>query len=295
VSLSNSGIAAPGTHMTLSLDRSQSSVTYCAFARPLRDADFVFDGSAVGPRLTVSVAASPDSPAHDVVVRAPARPVPWKQQEGFTKIGEKKGNGSNLAIDLGVVAQDSVIVVQAYKSHAAVKHSSSALQLEGAAAALARPSSALGLYITPVPPPLGAPGSYVVSGGDRGVFYFLRPVGGANNDPAIVYFHRLDELDPQYNFGVGQLRVGVDFVIPRAPMPNFDPSPPSDLAVAHPPAPIVSLTLSPTNAPGGSSPDIAPGPVSAMVSVMAVRARTGVGWSTSRTIAVSLSPAGEVE
>jgi hypothetical protein len=69
------------------------------------------------------------------------------------------------------------------------------------------------------------------------------------------------------NHGIGQNRVGMDVVVTRDPPAG----PPVDLSRLRPLPPLV---------------DVAPLPLDGTLSVMAVRARTGVGWTAPRTVPV---------
>jgi hypothetical protein len=238
------------------------------YARPLLDADFELappppGGPALLPPITVP--ASLDVLQHDVLVHEPLRPDPWTVQDGYVLHGQPTaGTGGNLALSIGPFESDAVFVIKARKTH---QGGHSALQLQHARVALPRPKLMPALSLV-----LSQNGQLSVSGGQRGVFYHFRRIGQTSEIGLPAYFHRLDEADPQQNRGVGQLRIGTDFAVARDPDdPDALQTDPAHRAV---PPPIVDLTDVP---PQGEN----------SVSVMAVHARTGVGWLASQTLPIT--------
>lgn len=234
---------------------SQKSVIYRAFVRPLRDAEFEFDRASGGPVLAIPVPAeAPDVTAHEVLVHTPAPPV---DLQGYRQQGEiKAGSGGPLELALGPLGEDSLVVILADKGH-------SAIQLQQVVVALPRPDPAPGLTLT-LSPGGGGPGStLLVTGGQRGVFYHFRRAGQMTELGLPAYVHRLDH-------GIEQLRVEVDFVVTR------DPPQDGDLARQLPLDPLVDLAGLAALAPGDTL----------TLDVMAVWARTGVGWEKPRQIVV---------
>ena len=110
----------------------------------------------------------------------------------------------------------------------------------------------------------------LVSGGQRGVFYHLRADANDQELGLPAYFHRRDEHDPQQNRGIGQLEIERDLAIARALDSTVSPSP----HLTPPPDPLV---------------DVEPLP-GAQVSIMAVKARSGVGWVSSQPFPVTTKP-----
>lgn len=267
VSIDGSPLVDPVGPVTVSIEGSQQSVVYSAYVRTLSDADFDFDQLlGVDDVSILHVSASLDVPEHDVRVRKPARPVPWQVQSGYARRGEsKQGNGGTLTLLIGQLHEDSVVVIQAQKSHPSKMPLQSALQLEQAVVALSRPDPALGLGLT-LSPVDDTSGTLLVSGGQPGVFYTFRRAGEPTPLGLPAYFHRRDEAVAQQNRGLEQLRIEMDFVLTRDPPPL---PPDTDLATLAPLEPLV---------------DITPLPVDGFLSVMAIKARTGVAWQVSRVI-----------
>jgi len=269
-----SPLVDPTGPITITIANSQASVTYSIYARPLVDdrppaaGDFEFapppaGGPAVLPPITVP--ASLDVAQHDVLVHEPPRPDPWTVQDGYALIGQPTaGNGGNLVFSIGPFDRDTVFLIKARKTHVGGE---SALQLAHAIVALPRPKPAPTLSLV-----LSPSGQLSVSGGQRGVFYHFHRVGQTAKIGLPAYFHRLDEVDPQQNRGVGQLRIETDFAIAR------DPDDPGalqiDPAFRPVPDPVVELTEVP---PSGET----------SVRVVAVHARTGVPWLASQTIPIT--------
>ncbi|PTL78101.1 hypothetical protein [Vitiosangium sp. GDMCC 1.1324] len=267
VSIDGSPLVDPVGPVGISIEGSQQSVVYSAYVRTLGDADFDIDNLlGADDAITLHVPASLDVPEHDVRVRRPPRPVPWQVQSGYAQQGDsKQGNGGKLTLMVGQLHEDSVVVIQARKSHPSKMPLQSALQLAQAVVALSRPDPALGLGLT-LSPVDGTRGTLLVSGGQAGVFYTFRRTGEPTLLGLPAYFHRMDEVAPQQNRGLAQLRIGMDFVLTRDP-PLVPPD--TDLATLPPLEPLVEIT---------------PLPVDGTLHVMAIKARTGVAWQASRVI-----------
>jgi hypothetical protein len=269
VSVVGSPVVDPEVPVKLTIDNSQTSVSYTVFVRRLLDVDFA--GSDTSGAEAIAVPASLDVPEHTVLVRSPARISPWKVQNGFAPVGpamQGKGSAGPLEIPLGLFHDDSVFVVRAHKDHSAPKPGTSAVQLKEAAVALTRPDPAPDLALSPHED--NASGELLVTGGQPGVFYHFR--AGATELGLPAYFHERDEGNAQLNKGVGQLKVEVNLVVVRD-APSGDAS--DDPAQLYPPPPVVEL---------------APLPPDGIVSVSAVKARTGVAWATSREMKVVFEP-----
>jgi hypothetical protein len=273
-SMDDSPLVDPGGLVRITIAGSQASVSYSIYARPLTDGSPPVDGDfeldppppdapALLPPITVPAAL--DVIAHDVLVHEPPRPDPWTAQQGYVLQGQPTaGNGSDLVLTIGPIDRDTVFVIKARKIH---QGGESALQLEQALVALPRPKPVPALSLV-----ISQSGRLSVSGGQPGVFYYFRRSGQTTKIGLPAYFHRLDEADPQQNRGIGQLRIGTDFAVARDP---DDPNAlQTDPAYRPVPDPIVDLT------------DVPP-PDEVSVSVMAVHARTGVGWLVSQTFPIT--------
>ncbi|XXT24935.1 hypothetical protein WME94_25715 [Sorangium sp. So ce429] len=266
----------PQGSATITIAGSQPSVLYSAHVRALSTVDFV---PGAGP--TQRAIAVPGTSG--VEVYTPRPPALWQAPAGSVQHGDAMpGNGGVLELGVGPLEDDSIVVVQARKTHtAAGAPFESAVQLEQAVVVLVRPEAVLALKLALSASADGNSGTLLVSGGQPGVFYhFYRSKEASEALGLPAYFHRLDEHDPSLNKGVAAiepegsdhvprrgLRVEMDLVITR------DPPPPATLDPAHkrPLDPLV---------------DIAPLPVGGAVEVMAIKARTGIGWLVKRPVAI---------
>lgn len=83
----------------------------------------------------------------------------------------------------------------------------------------------------------------VVSGGQAGVFYYFRTTAEGAEWPLPAYFHQRDRQhgqDTEYNKGLGQLRMDIDFAVAAD---HKDASVLSAaLAITPPAGPIVEMT-----------------------------------------------------
>lgn len=266
----------PQGSATITIAGSQPNVRYSAHVRALSTVDFVPDaGSAL-----VAIAVPGTS---GVEVYTPRPPALWQAPAGSVQHGDAMpGNGGDLALGVGPIQDDSIVVVQARKTHTAAGASlASAVQLEQAAVVLVRPEPAPPLVLQIAANADGASGTLLVSGGQPGVFYHFYPSNEASELGLPAYFHRRDERDPSMNKGVAAtepeasdqvprrgLRVEMDLVITREP-----PAPAAlDPAHVRPLDPLV---------------DIAPLPLGGAVDVMAIKARTGIGWVAKRSVTVT--------
>lgn len=282
VAIDGSALVDPVAPVTITIAGSQASVLYGAYVRTLHDMDFVREDAPAAEVLTVRVPASKDVPEHPVQVHMPPRPTPWQAPADATQPGEPTaGNGAELKLALGPLAEDSVVVIQAQKVHVAdgvagkqsVLPGHSTLQLQQALVALSRPDPTPALTLTVSPNADGARGSMLVSGGQRGVFYHFRVDADGQEVGLPAYFHRLDEEAPQQNRGIGQLEIRRDLAVARDPL--LDPAVlPVSPEQVRPPDPLIDVEP----LPGGE------------VSVTAVKARTGVAWLASRPFPVTRTP-----
>ncbi|APR88497.1 hypothetical protein A7982_13846 [Minicystis rosea] len=261
---------------TITIAGSQPSALYSAYVRALSTVDFVADTGSTLVAIAVPGTAG-------VTVYTPRPPALWQATPGFVQHGDAKpGNGGVLELGVGPIQDDSIVVVQARKIHAAAEAPlASAVQVEQAAVILVRPEPAPPLVLKLAANADAARGTLLVSGGQPGVFYHFYRSNEATELGLPAYFHRLDEPDPSKNKGLAAtepegsdhvprrgLRVGMDLVITRDP-----PAPPAlDPAHARPLDPLV---------------DIAPLPVGGAVDVMAIKARTGIGWAAKQSVVIT--------
>jgi hypothetical protein len=266
----------PQGNATITIAGSQPSVLYSAHVRALSTVDFV---PGAGP--TQRAIAVPGTSG--VEVYTPRPPALWQAPAGSVQHGDAMpGNGGVLELGVGPLEDDSIVVVQARKIHAeAGAPLESAVQIEQAAVVLVRPESVPALELALSASADGTRGTLLVSGGQPGVFYHFYPSNEASELGLPAYFHRLDERDSSLNKGIAAtepegsdqvprrgLRVEMDLVITR------DPAAPAggDPARVRPLDPLV---------------DIAPLPVGDAVDVMAIKARTGIGWLVKRSVAIT--------
>ena len=203
----------------------QAGVEYRAFARPLKDADFLYDEPLPADAVTVEV------PSADLVrILRPPVGDPWAEDPaaahpGLQLLGEPvAGDGGDLTRPWSDIQEDSVAVVQVRKRHVFPKPQGvieglSALELPGAVVVLPKPDPAVELMAQAVDG-AGAEGPWLISGGRPGVFYTpLDDQGQALGRP--VYFQRPDEAGAGTR-GLGTLRLGQDFVVARDPLPDSE-------------------------------------------------------------------------
>lgn len=267
-STDGSPLVDPVGAVTITIANSQASVEYSVYARPLLDADFELDPPPPeAPALlpAIAVPSSQDVTAHDVLVHEPPRPDPWTVQANYVLQGlPTAGNGTDLTFSIGPFISDTVFLIKARKTH---QGGESALQLEQALVALPRPQPVPALSLQ-----LSQTGQLSVSGGQRGVFYHFRRVGQPDEIGLPAYFHRLDEVDPAQNRGIGALRLETDFAVAR------DPDDPSTL--------LIDAAIRPVADPSVSLTDVPPQGEDSL-SVTAVHARTGVGWLVSHAFPIT--------
>lgn len=270
LSVLGSPIVDHGSPVTLCLAGSQSSVVYSAHIYSLLDTDFVrtpSDPSNLSGLLQVAVDG-----ADPVYILAPACPFPWQAPTRPTQVVTQVGNDGELRLTLPALPEDSVVLVKAQKTHSAAPGLSSALQLTGSLPLLCRPA--------PVPE-LSLQGSLNSDGvtytlqalhGQPGVFYYFRLSAESALLGLPAYFHKTDDsvAGGELNRGLGQAWFAIDLVIARDP----SSSEVSDLTRRTPASPVVDLSA----APGDGT-----------LHVLAVKARTRVGWTSGRMVAVTSS------
>ena len=257
----------PQGSATITIAGSQASALYSVYVRALLDVDFV-----PGPNLaTIPIPGAPD-----VAVYVPPPPSPWKAPAGFAQHGAPlPGDGGVLQFPVGPVQDDSIVVVQAHKIHTIGAPLESTVPLAQAALVLVRPEPLPPLVLQVSANADGASATLLASGGQPGVFYHFSRAGEASEIGQPAYFHKLDEVDGSLNKGIAAalsprrgIQIETDFVITRDP-----PAPAGgDPSRVRPLDPLV---------------DITPLPTGDAVDVMAVKARTGLGWLAKRSFAIT--------
>jgi hypothetical protein len=148
----------------------------------------------------------------------------------------------------------------------------SAVQLTQAVVVLTRPDPAPSLRLKVAVEATETTGDLYAFDGQPGVFYEFRldPDGAALGLPA--YFHQRDDRDERVNKGVGQLTIGVDYVIAR-------PLPPSAEAIS-----LAEIAPQPPLLETG------PLPVDTDLHVRAVKAQTRVATALAQTVRIASLP-----
>lgn len=267
ISVEGSAIHDHASEVTIRIQGSQRSVTYTAYACTLYDADFPRTPSPDVPVLRVPVPG-----ATEVYVRAPAVPATWQEPSHIAHVAQAVGTDGDRLLSFQAMQEDSVVIVKAFKSHSAASNLTSTLQLVQSVAILLRPAAMPGLRAVLSRSADATSGQLLVSGGQPGVFYFFRARSGGELLGLPAYFHKRDDSDPtqQQNRGLGQTWLQTDLVVARDPAEV--PSSTTDLTRLAPADPLI---------------DIAPLPSDGTVFVTAVKARTGVAWSTGRTLTLT--------
>ena len=121
-----------------------------------------------------------------------------------------------LNLTVPAVIEDCLVIVEARKLHGP-DNTPSSVQLQQAALVLAQPNPNPALALEASVQGNALPGPLMVSGGDPGVFYYFRIGNTGSEIVPPAYFHKVDASDATVNKGIGQLRLGVDFVLEREP------------------------------------------------------------------------------
>ncbi len=200
---------------TIKIPDSQSSVNYQVFMREISDREFVH-----GSAPEESVIKTPVENQPDVQVEKPARTDVWSKND-FTAAGEpKQGNDGDLRLSLPDLQADHLVIVKASKDHdSGGAVISSALQLEQAVVVLVRPNPMPSLRLETEIVDGKTGGQLHIFDGDPGIFYQFSAAPENKKIEPPVYFHKRDEINPAHNKGLSQLKIGVDFVVPRTASP----------------------------------------------------------------------------
>jgi hypothetical protein len=247
---------------TITIGNTQRSARYQVYIRKIPDRDFVHATVPAAQVLKVSVTGKPD-----VQVRRPPRGETWSTPDGFRAVGEfQPGSGGELRFTVRDLTDDSLVIVQARKEHQATAVMPSAVQLEQAVVVLVRPNPAPGLKLRA----LSDAGTIQASGGQPGVFYYLRVEPNGQDVAAPVYFHKRDDADQSINKGIDQLAVEIDFVMMRT-------------WSAEKIAASTGLAQTPPELPVLETSSVQSG---AVLHVRAVKAQTGVSVELTDTVSV---------
>ena len=226
-----------GQTSTISIANTQKSARYQLFIRTILDRDFVHGAANDSNTLIIKVDDEPD-----VHVTKPAYQEIWKTPSGFEALGEPQaGNGGDLSFSVPALTEDSLIIVQALKNHAPQPNPTenqtviSAVQLQATAVLLTRPNPDILLHLQVHLDQGNTDGNLQVRNGQPGVFYYFRKSTRGKVLGLPAYFHQTDDNDPETNKGLGQLKIGVDYVLTR-PYPDS----PISRAQATPPNPIIN-------------------------------------------------------
>lgn len=222
-------IVEPGQATALVVASSQTSARYELYVRPVADADRRFGGEEPAPVVETLVDDGPPARA----LRPPA-PALWDPGAGFVRVGEPlAGTGGPLPLPLPNVDADLVAVIRVSKLHRAEPRLESALQLLAGALILVTPDLRPKLTVRAAISGAQTFESIEFLGGQPGVFYVLldgdgQPLG----EPG--YVHSKDLAAPPTNRGIGQLRLGIDLVVPRDTGSTDDPPDPATADVLPP-------------------------------------------------------------
>jgi hypothetical protein len=263
-------IAAFNGTTTLTLASTQRSARYQVFTHRIRDAEFIHQAERAENALVVTVSGEPD-----VQVTAPPRAALWQTPAGYAPVGEEKpGTGGNLEFAFDALTDDSLFIVQANKTHEVGTTEDgttitlpSAVQLVQAVVVLVEPNPAQALILKVTLIAGKTDGTLQVSGGQPGVFYHFRRTANGSDIALPAYFHKRDESDTAYNKGLNQLKLEVDFVIPR----DYPRNAALDLTRESPPAPLLD------------TPALN---VDSTLHIRAVKAQTRVGVALAQTVKI---------
>ncbi len=256
---------------TLRIGNTQKSAQYQLWFQKIADPNFIH-GTPPADSEVISVAVGSGI---KVQVRDPEGAQFRHLVPGFIENGApKKGTGGLLRFPLTGLTDDSVILVRATKTHVAENPIPSTVQIKQASVVLLRPDPDPMLELKVNVSASEAIGPLEVSGGQPGVYYHFRPKVDGPDLGLPAYFHKKDEWDPALNKGLGQLKVGIDFAVPRDLPVGSGPSQ-NDAAKTFPVDPLV---------------DIQKTPLDSKWSVLAVKAQTGIEQAVAKSADIPALP-----
>jgi hypothetical protein len=266
----NPAIAAFEGNTTLVIANTQQSVTYQVVAHAIRDAEFIHDSATIRGAIEVADGVW-------VILPREADQIP----DGYVPIGEAvRGTGGDLEIPLDSLTADSVYIVTASKAHEVGTTDDGApvvipttirLRNEASVVVEPNPEQRLTVKIPLVRYPENPTGGMVhVLNGEPGVYYTFADENG-KDIAAPAYFHKRDDVDGTLNKGLDQLKIEVDFAIPR----DYPSGTVPDLSRETPPYPILDTDALQTGT---------------RLTIRAVKAQTRVGIAMPDTIVLSELP-----
>ena len=276
----------------LRLSTSQASVHYRLWQRRVRDTDWRREAADLADARALH--AGPNDAGGPVVMPVTTA-VDCLLSDGFQPVGAAAlaGTGAALDLPLGAPADDQLVLVHSAKAHdAAGVVVSTELLLAAQALLLVRPDPAPLLQLTLVQAAANGLPILRVAAGQPGVFYRFRPAQGG---PALVeaaYVYQRDDRDPAFNKGLGQLALGIDFVVANDPaadlMATAASAPAAEPAARDP----LARDQRPPATPLLNLPALA---ADALLGVRAVKAQTGVEQVLLRQVRLAAMPVWQLE
>ncbi|MGZ8157292.1 MAG: hypothetical protein ACXWT1_06285 [Methylobacter sp.] len=249
----------------IKIQGSQASTRYQVLMRSIADHEIIYD---VKPGAVISIAVD----GQQAVLLAP----PALTGDFKTATDAVQGNGGDLVLSVTNLTEDSFILLQAIKTHQVNNGEpvSSTVQLSQLTAVLVRPNANPDLHLKAQIANSLLLAPIQVNGGQAGVYYEFTTVSDKKVQGLPVYFHQRDSIDNSQNKGVGQLKVGIDLVIPPNLLPERLKTNPNPASL--PPEP----------------PELSAGVIlksDAELSIRAIKAQTGVEVVFKRTVSELLT------
>lgn len=263
-----------GATPALRVRGASKEVEYRVFLRPLRDSEFNPDRD----EETVTLAVAGGLP--EVKVKNPSLPSDPLNPPGFNLVqADGRRNRAGLELALPPLSSDSLVFVSATKKHDEIiagRDVESVVALTSMPIILVQPNPAPDLILLCTVGSQGSIGAITLLGGEPGVAYAIRVAPNGPDLPMAGYIHRRDDNDEKQNKGLGQLRLGMDFILAEAAAGK-----PADSNYAFlPPAP-----------PRLEAPDL---PFGTSLLVTARRVRTGLEATFSEALTLIAPPKAEL-
>jgi hypothetical protein len=204
-----------GASTTVRVSEPQTNVRYRFWWRPLSDDAAVF-GEAADATTLVDARVT----GNLVTIAAPEQPTTTESRAGLTLGGplHAANNGVEATLAPASHVQHVALFIEAVK-----QHWTGPLQTGELLPSAVDVQPALGLVIQPNPSPAlelwvhfesDAPApSLQVIGGQPGVFYTFFVQDASEPLELPIYVHQRDLIDPQFNYGIGRLRIDTDFAL----------------------------------------------------------------------------------